>query len=81
MFFPLNNVIILVINWSGCMNYYELLGVSELSDSSVKFRVTALCVSMEHYGVERKIRKAVKERLDQENIKIPYPQIEVHHGE
>ena len=29
MFFPLNNVIILVINWSGCMNYYELLGVSE----------------------------------------------------
>ncbi len=59
----------------------ELLGIQELSDSSVKFRVTALCVSMEHYGVERKIRKAVKERLDQENIKIPYPQIEVHHGE
>lgn len=59
----------------------ELLGIQELSDSSVKFRITALCVSMEHYGVERKIRKAIKDRLDRENIKIPYPQIEVHHGE
>ena len=58
----------------------ELLGIQDLSDSSVKFRITALCVPMEHYGVERKIRKAVKDRLDKENIKIPYPQIEVHHG-
>lgn len=59
----------------------ELLGIQELSDSSVKFRITALCVAMEHYGVERQIRKAIKERLDREHIKIPYPQIEVHHGE
>ena len=59
----------------------EVLGIQELSSSSVKYRIVAPTVSMEHFGVARKIRKAVKERLDKENIKIPYPQIEVHHGD
>jgi len=58
----------------------ELLGIQELSSSSVKYRITAKTKSMEHLAVERLIRKAVKERLDRENIKIPYTQIEVHNG-
>lgn len=58
----------------------ELLGIQELTSFSVKYRIIAPTISMEHFDIERKIRKKVKERLDQENIKIPYPQIEVHNG-
>ena len=58
----------------------ELLGIQELTSSSVKYRITAKTMAMEHFSIERQIRKQVKERLDQENIKIPYPQIEVHNG-
>lgn len=58
----------------------EVLGIQELSSSSVKYRITAKTKSMEHYDIERKIRKAVKEKFDTENIKIPYTQIEVHNG-
>ncbi len=57
-----------------------LLGIQELSSSSVKYRITAETKAMEHFDIERRIRKAVKTRLDQENIKIPYTQIEVHNG-
>lgn len=58
----------------------ELLGIQELGTSAVRYRITAPTIAMEHYGVERQIRKAIKERLDKEHIKIPYPQIEVHNG-
>ena len=58
----------------------ELLGIQELGSSSVKYRITAPTKAMEHFAIERRIRKAVKIRLDEENIKIPYTQIEVHNG-
>jgi len=58
----------------------ELLGIQELSSYSVKYRMVVNTIPMEHFGIERKIRKAVKERLDKENIRIPYPQIEVNNG-
>ena len=59
----------------------ELLGIHELASSSVRYRIIAPTVAMQHYEVERILRKEIKDRLDKENIKIPYPQIEVHHGE
>lgn len=58
----------------------ELLGIQELTSSAVKYRIIAPTVAMEHFAIERKLRKAIKERLDKEHIKIPYPQIEVHNG-
>ena len=59
----------------------ELLGIQELASSSVRYRIIAPTIAMQHYEVERILRKEIKDRLDKENIKIPYPQIEVHHGE
>lgn len=59
----------------------QLLGIQDLASSSVKYRIIAPTVAMEHYEIERILRKEIKERLDKEHIKIPYPQIEVHHGE
>ena len=58
----------------------EVLGIENLADSSVVFRITAKTNTLEHFGIQREIRKAVKLRLDKEKIKIPYPQIEVHNG-
>lgn len=58
----------------------ELLGIENLDESAVIFRIVAKTSSMEHFRINREIRKAIKLRLDKENIKIPYPQIEVHNG-
>lgn len=58
----------------------ELLGIQDLTSSSVKYRITAKTKSTENFKVERLMRKEIKERLDKEKIKIPYPQIEVHNG-
>lgn len=55
-----------------------LLGVQELSDSSVIFRMTAKCKPAKHFEVERMLKKEFKNCLDKNGIKIPYPQIEVH---
>ncbi len=56
----------------------ELLGIQELADSGVVYRVVAPCKAMEHIGVERILRKAIKVAFDKNHIKIPYPQVEVH---
>ncbi len=55
-------------------------GVEELGDSAIVYKVVAPTIPMQHFMVQRKIRKAIKTRFDKENIKIPYTQIEVHNG-
>lgn len=58
----------------------ELLGINKLGDSSVEIRITASTVAGEQFTTERLIRREIKKCFDKENIKIPYPQIEVHDG-
>lgn len=58
----------------------QVLGITDLDDSSVVYRVTVETESMQHYQVERYLRKEIKEAFDKNKIKIPYPQIEVHNG-
>lgn len=58
----------------------KVLGVNKLDDSAVVFRLIAPTASMEHFAIEREIKKQVKICLDKKKIKIPYPQIEVHNG-
>lgn len=60
-------------------NDVELLGVQSLSDSSVVFRLVGKCKPARHYEVERQMKKEFKNALDKNDIKIPYPQVEVHH--
>lgn len=57
----------------------EVLGIMALDDSEVTYRLTAKVSSMEQYVAERIMRKKIKDTLEKEDIKIPYPQIEVHH--
>lgn len=56
----------------------ELLGVQELGDSSVVFRLIGKCKPAKHFEVERQMKKEFKNALDKNGIKIPYPQVEVH---
>lgn len=58
----------------------QVLGINELENSSVVYRVTLEVNSMQQYTVQRFLRKKIKETFDKEKIKIPYPQIEVHNG-
>lgn len=58
----------------------ELLGVNELSDSAVVYRIVVETKPMQHIKVERFLKKEIKKALDNAKIKIPYQQIEVHNG-
>jgi len=58
----------------------QVLGIEKLEDSSIVYRMIAPTKSLSHYNVQRIMRKEIKECLEKNNIKIPYPQIEVHHG-
>lgn len=61
-------------------NDVKVLGINELSESSIIIRITAETESCKQYDVQRLIMKEVKKIFDKEKIKIPYPQIEVHNG-
>lgn len=58
----------------------KVLGINELADSAVIIRIMAETESYKQYDVQRLIMKEIKTLFDKENIKIPYPQIEVHNG-
>lgn len=62
------------------VNELEILGVQELADSSVVFRIIGKCKPAKHFEVERTLKKEFKCALDKNGIKIPYPQVEVHNA-
>lgn len=51
----------------------NVLGVQTLGASDVVLRVLCKTKNMEQWGVERKLRKALKEALDRNGIEIPFP--------
>lgn len=63
----------------GLMSVPKVLGVVELADSSVNIRISADSHVGENWQIEREIRRVIKNRLDKENIVIPYPQRVVHY--
>jgi len=56
----------------------QVLGVQELSQDGVVYRVTAPVESMQHYGVQRLLRRAIKIAFDKNHIKLSYRQVVVH---
>ncbi len=57
-----------------------LLGINDYNEKGLIYRITVDTVPTEHYGVQREIRKQVKIALDQNHIKMGYPQVVVHNG-
>lgn len=58
----------------------ECLGIQDLSSSSVVYRITAQTVPMEHFTIERILRRKLKDALEKEGITIPYAQVVVHNA-
>lgn len=56
----------------------QVLGISELAESAVNITVICKTKPCQHWAVERGLRLAVKERLEEEGLSIPYPQQDVH---
>lgn len=56
------------------------LGVNSFEASQVNYLIHVICKQDDRYKVKREILKRVKVAYDKNHIKIPYEQIEVHHG-
>lgn len=56
----------------------QVLGIVDLADSAVIIRIAAKCEIKQNLPIERELRLRIKNRLDRENISIPFPQTEVH---
>lgn len=54
------------------------VAVSELADSSVNFVVRPWVKSADFWAVKFDLTEAIKLRFDEENIGIPFPQMDVH---
>lgn len=52
-----------------------ILGVSDLGEYGVDITIVAKTKPMDQWGVERALRKEIKEAFDRENIEIPYPRM------
>lgn len=50
-----------------------VLGVQALAESGISLRIVARTKPMEQWGVERELKRLIKERFDAEGIEIPFP--------
>lgn len=57
---------------------YFLLGVDELSDSSIVYMINVTCKEMTGVAVKRNVLKLVKKGFDKEGINIPYTTVDVN---
>lgn len=55
-----------------------MVRVIEHGDSSVNFTVRVWCNKADYWSIYYDLQEAVKIRFDEENISIPYPQMDVH---
>ncbi|MEO3431036.1 mechanosensitive ion channel domain-containing protein [Pelagibius sp. CAU 1746] len=55
-----------------------MAAVTDLGDSSVNFTVRVWCNAADYWGLKFDLTKNLKNRMDAENISIPYPQRTVH---
>ncbi|WP_283957931.1 mechanosensitive ion channel family protein [Planococcus maritimus] len=59
----------------------DVIGVQAFGESDVTLRIIAKAQSGEQWGVERELRKAIKEAFDANGIEIPFPhQVTIHKG-
>lgn len=51
----------------------KVLGLQDLGDFAVSIRLLARTIPLEQWGVERALKRKIKETFDAEGIEIPYP--------
>jgi len=58
----------------------SFLGVTELANSSINMRIIAKTKTMQHFQVERDIRRDLVLFFREHDIEIPFPQVVVHNA-
>lgn len=58
----------------------KYLGINEMDDSCIQYAILIYCKQDQQWQIKREVLKLIKLAYERENIKIPYPQIEVHNG-
>ena len=58
----------------------KYLGINNLNSSSVDYLISVYCDQNNRYQIRRDMLERIKLAYEESNIKIPYNQIEVHHG-
>lgn len=61
-------------------NEVTYLGINKLDNSSVNYRIKISCDQDSQWSIKRSSLRIIKMILDKRNIKIPYPQVEVHNA-
>lgn len=64
----------------GVKNDIKVLGVQELGDSKVVYRILVETKPADRFSVRRKVLKLVKDEMERQKVTIPFPQIEVHNA-
>jgi moderate conductance mechanosensitive channel len=59
----------------------ELLGIQNFGPSEVIMRISVETLPMRHFAATRKIRKELKQQLDEQGIEIPYPKLVMYSKE
>ncbi|MBD3166609.1 mechanosensitive ion channel [bacterium] len=59
----------------------DILGITELADSAVVYRVRMKTETGRQWAVQRKYLYYVKRRFDREGVEIPYPHLTVYLGQ
>lgn len=62
------------------LNEVECVGVQDLADSAIVFRITASSKKLDKFEVARLIRKEVILELEKNKIEIPYQQVVIHNA-
>ncbi len=66
---------------SGVEKNSKYLGINSMQDSSINYAILIECKQEDQWQIKRDVLRMIKIAYEKENIKIPYPQIEVHNGE
>lgn len=77
----LNEVVEEIKTWKNMdKNNTAYLGIMDFSDSSIKYGIRFYCKPDDVWKYKRETLRLIKIRYDENNIKIPYNQIEVHNA-
>ena len=76
----LNEVIEEAKKIPGVYKESKYLGIDSMEDSAINYSILINCRQDNQWQIKRDVLKLIKIAYEKNNIKIPYPQIEVHNG-
>ncbi|MFY9594545.1 MAG: mechanosensitive ion channel family protein, partial [Caldicoprobacterales bacterium] len=53
----------------------QVFGITSMDNVGLTLRLVARTLPMKHWGIERELRKVIKEAFEQNNIQISYPKV------